>query len=212
MAADLARSLKRPHVFKLAENVAAAQTIVLLHGTGADERDLLSLGKALDPNANLLSPRGMAHYRGMDRFFIRTDDGVFDQDSLYLGISQLKDFLTEAFFEYGIDESRVWLAGFSNGASMAHSVLQLHPELALGVAAFGTNKVLSKAPVPAPALAGKRVFIANGAADEYSPAETVAELIGQLESYGAQVDYMLHPGGHSIVMEHVRRISAEITR
>ena len=212
MTNKLARSLKRPHIFKPAADPANAQTIVLLHGTGADEKDLLGLAAPLDPNANVLSPRGMAHYQGMDRFFIRRDDGTFDQKSLFEGIDQLYEFLQNAFFEYGIDENRVWLVGFSNGASMAHSLLQVHPEVALGVVAFGTNKVMEKPLLPAPNLAGKKVFIANGAADAYSPADTVAELIAQLQSYGAEVDYKLHPGGHTIAMEHVRAIGAELTR
>ena len=86
-----AKDLSRPHVWQPSQNVATARTLLLLHGTGADERDLLGLGRLLDPDANLLSPRGLVRAFGMNRYFMRFDDGSFDEAAIKQNADELAD-------------------------------------------------------------------------------------------------------------------------
>jgi phospholipase/carboxylesterase len=206
----IAGTTRRPHVWRPAAHPASARTLLLLHGTGADEHDLLSLGRALDPTANLLSPRGLVVAEGMSRFFLRYPDGRFDEAGIVANANQLAEFLASAAFEYGFDASKVWAVGFSNGANAAGSLLLLHPESVVGIAAFGTTKSFVNPPKVQPNLTGKAVFIANGAIDDYSPADKTDAMVREFRSYGAEVELMMHKGGHSISHEHVKRIASAI--
>lgn len=201
---------RRPHVWKAAQNHETARTLLLLHGTGADERDLLGLGKALDPDANLLSPRGLVVADGMSRFFLRYPDGRFDEQGIIANADELAEFVAAAAFEYGFHESNVWAVGFSNGANAAGSMLLLHPEVLQGVVAFGTTKSFVSPPKRVPNLTGKHVFIANGKTDGYSPAEKTDAMVKEFRQFGAQVDLMMHSGGHTISHEHVKQIAAAL--
>lgn len=204
--------LSRPHVWQPSADVANSKTFLLLHGSGADEHDLLALGKALDPAANLLSPRGLVKLDGANRFFIRFDDGRFDEPGIVKNSSELANFLWAASGEYGFNPDNVYAVGFSNGANAAGAMLLLQPDSLNGVIAFGTNKSFDQTPFVngKPDLTGKRVWIANGRADGYSPAERVASMISEYESLGARVKYLLHNGGHNIVREHVQAIAEDL--
>ncbi|MFM7030525.1 MAG: hypothetical protein ACKOWK_05625, partial [Micrococcales bacterium] len=79
MMTEIGATLARPHVWQPAANPGQARTLLLLHGMGADEHDLLALGRLLDPSANLLSPRGLVNNDGLNRFFLRFPDGSFDE-------------------------------------------------------------------------------------------------------------------------------------
>ncbi|MEN9749519.1 MAG: hypothetical protein RL149_597 [Actinomycetota bacterium] len=206
------RDLSRPHVWRAADDIAGAKTLLLLHGSGADEHDLLSLGKALDPNANLLSPRGLVRVDGANRFFMLLAENTYDEDAVIHNSSELADFVWEASGEYGFDTNNVYAVGFSNGANAAHSMLMLQPDSLAGVVAFGTNKVFEKTPFlkGKPSLTGKRVWVANGAADLYSPADRVESLVSELRELGAEVSYSLHSGGHTISHEQVRAIAEQL--
>ena len=208
--AGMGSTTRRPHVWKPAANAESARTILLLHGTGADERDLLGLGKALDPDANLLSPRGLVVAEGMSRFFLRYPDGSFDEAGIVANANELADFVPAAAFEYGFDESKVWAVGFSNGANAAGSMLLLHPSVLQGIVAFGTTKSFSTPPKVLPDLKGKRVFIANGKLDDYSPADKTDAMVREFRQYGAKVELMVHGGGHTISHEHVKQIAAAL--
>ena len=205
-----ARDLSRPHVWRPSANSATSKTLLLLHGTGADEHDLLSLGKALDPSANLLSPRGLVVESSMSRFFLRYPDGSFDESGLILAVDELADFIAVAAEEYGFDVKKVFAVGFSNGANAAGALLLLHPESVAGIAAFGTTKSFAE-PVTGVKLAGKKVWIANGEGDEYSPADRTAAMVSEFKSLGAEVQLMMHPGGHEIVMKHIQQIHRNLT-
>lgn len=210
MASGIGSTTRRPHVWKPSSDVATARTILLLHGTGADERDLLSLGKALDPNANLLSPRGLVVADGMSRFFLRYPDGSFDEAGIIANANELAEFVASAAFEYGFDENLVWAVGFSNGANAAGSLLLLHPQSLVGIVAFGTTKSFVKPPKRIPNLVDKQVFIANGKLDDYSPAAVTDAMVKEFRQYGATVTLMLHNGGHTISHEHVKTIAAAL--
>src|SRR5207245_11691323 len=124
----------RPEPDFIHEFVAGSseRTLLLLHGTGGNERDLIPLGRELDPNAALLSPRGKVLENGMPRFFRRIAEGVFDLEDLKYRTHELADFVIAAAKRYEIDTKNVIAVGYSNGANIAASMLLLRPEI-LGV-------------------------------------------------------------------------------
>lgn len=206
------RDLSRPHVWQPSADVAGNKTLLLLHGSGADEFDLLQLGNALDPNANLLSPRGLRKSDGANRFFKLLEQDTYDEREVIENSSELADFLWAAAGEYGFNPDNVYAVGFSNGANAATSLLLLQPDSVAGVVALGNNKVFDDTPFKKgrPDLTGKRVWIANGAADAYSPQARVDALIEEFKSLGASVEFMLHSGGHTIAIEHVQHIAKQL--
>src|ERR1700745_2523090 len=103
----------------------SSRTLLLLHGTGGNERDLVPLGRELDPNAALLSPRGKVLENGMPRFFRRLAEGVFDLEDLTKRTHELADFVIAAARHYNIDMQNIVAVGYSNGANIAASMLLL---------------------------------------------------------------------------------------
>lgn len=207
------RDLSRPHVWEPSKDVSGSRTLLLLHGSGADEFDLLPLGRALDPNANLLSPRGLRKSDGANRFFKLLEQDTYDEKEVIDNSAELADFLWAASGEYGFNPDNVYAVGFSNGANAATSLLLLQPDSVQGVVAFGNNKVFEDTPFKRglPDLTGKRVWLANGALDEYSPQYRVDKLIAEFRQLGAQVEFLLHPGGHTISKDHVQQIRRELS-
>lgn len=207
------RDLSRPHVWEPSKDVSGSRTLLLLHGSGADEFDLLPLGRALDPNANLLSPRGLRKSDGANRFFKLLEQDTYDEKEVIDNSAELADFLWAASGEYGFNPDNVYAVGFSNGANAATSLLLLQPDSVQGVVAFGNNKVFEDTPFNKglPDLTGKRVWLANGALDEYSPQYRVDKLIAEFRQLGAQVEFLLHPGGHTISKDHVQQIRRELS-
>src|SRR5678815_3087091 len=108
---------------------SSQRTLLLLHGTGGNERDLIPLGRELDPNAALLSPRGKVLENGMPRFFRRLAEGVFDLEDLKTRTNELADFVAAAAQHYGFASDNVVAVGYSNGANIAASMLLLRPEI-----------------------------------------------------------------------------------
>lgn len=179
----------------------SARTLLLLHGTGGDENDLIPLGDLIDPSANLLSPRGQVLENGMPRFFRRLAEGVFDLPDLKARAAQLAGFVRDAAATYGFDPAGVTAVGFSNGANIAAATLVLHP----GVL---PRAVLLRAMVPlvpeaAPALAGTRVFIGAGEADPIIKPANTESLARMLREYGADVTLDWFPVGHQLTRADV---------
>jgi predicted esterase len=173
-----------------------APTLILLHGTGGDENDLLPLGRMLDERAALLSPRGKVLENGMPRFFRRLSMGVFDEEDLVNRTHELASFVEEAASEYGLDPKRLFAVGFSNGANIAASLLLLHPDLLAGA-------VLLRAMTPfeletLPDLSGTPVYLAAGRSDQMIPPESTEHLAELLRGAGAEVTLDWQPGGHGI--------------
>ena len=198
-----ARDLSRPHVFEK----KGQKTLLLLHGTGADEHDLLRLGAALLPEASLLSPRGMVNENGMNRFFERRADGSFVQESVLQAVDELNDFLVAARAEYGIEDGLL-AVGFSNGANTAAALQVIHPNQLSGAVMFGSTKPLEV--VPEVDLTGKRMWIANGVNDPYAPESVTEAWVAELRELGATVSWLSHPGGHQISPAHMQEISREL--
>jgi len=184
----------------------ATRTLLLLHGSGADEHDLLSLGRELDPTANILSPRGSVVQQGMTRFFEYEPDFTPNEESLLSETAKLAEFVELASERYDFLPESLVVVGFSNGSHAGGALLLLRPDLSKTLIAFGTTQVLSGL-ANSPDLQGARVFIANGQQDHYSPEARTVAMINQLEGYGAEVTLLMHPGGHQISSEHVQAIA-----
>jgi phospholipase/carboxylesterase len=197
--------LSRPHVFQPGTN---NRVLLLLHGTGADEHDLLNLGRVLDPNASLLSPRGMHLEAGMNRFFERYPDGTFNEDSIDTAVEELASFVSAATQHYDLVGKELIAAGFSNGANTASALLVRRPEVLDGAVLFGSTKPYQN-PVQAD-LSGKRIWLANGDLDFYAPVSTSENWVALLTRFGATVSWLRHPGGHQISSAHVAQIAKEL--
>ena len=186
----------------VAAREAGAPTLLLLHGTGGNEHDLLGLGRALHPGAALLSPRGQVLERGMPRFFRRLAEGVFDQDDLRRRTDDLAAFVDGACAAYQLDARQVIAVGFSNGANIAASLLLRHPSALAGAVLF--HAMVPFEPDRSPDLRGVPVFLGAGRFDQMvAPAQTerLAELLGQA---GAAVTLHWEPGGHALSPAEVR--------
>ena len=177
-----------------------APVLLMLHGTGGDEKDLLPLGAALAPRAALLSPRGKVLENGMPRFFRRFAEGVFDEEDVKARANELADFVAEARDAYGIAPPIA--VGFSNGANIAAALLLLCPEALAGAALLRAMVPLSAAPQAD--LSGKRVLVLSGAMDPMVPAESAAQLVSMLEEGGASVDRRVLPLGHQLSQADVK--------
>ncbi len=177
----------------------SANTLLLLHGTGGDEHDLLPLGRLLDPNANLLSPRGNVLENGMPRFFRRLSEGVFDVPNLIAQAQTLSEFVSGAAHIYGFDPARVTAAGFSNGANIAAALLLLHPGVLR--AAILLHPMVPLVPEVLPDLAGTAVFIGAGRRDPIASEEETERLAALLRAAGADVTVAWQPGGHALTRE-----------
>lgn len=187
------------HVFEPGDPDAgpvADVTLLLLHGTGGDETDLLPLGRMLLPGAGLLSPRGQVLEAGMPRFFRRLAEGVFDVEDLLSRTSDLAAFIERATETYRLDASRLVAVGFSNGANIAGSVLLRYPGLLMRAVLLGA--MVPFEPSPDPDLSGTRILLGAGRADTLvSPVQT--ERLAQiLRRCGAEVTVHWSPGGHEI--------------
>jgi phospholipase/carboxylesterase len=179
--------------------------LLLLHGTGGDEHDLLPLRDHLSPGGAVLSVRGTVLENGMPRFFRRLREGVFDEDDLRLQAGELADFVTDASGYYGIDDGSLVAVGFSNGANIASAMLLQRPEVLAGAVLLAA--MVPYAEPPGADLAGKPVIISNGDRDGMIPAAMTERLAGQFRDRAAQVTVLPHPGGHQIDPALLPRIS-----
>ena len=167
--------------------------ILLLHGTGGDEHDLLPLGRMIAPGSALVSPRGKVLENGMPRFFRRLAEGVFDEADVRRRAAELADFVGEARDAHKL--SAPIALGFSNGANIAAAVLLLRPEALAGAALL--RAMVPLADPPAADLAGKSVLLLSGATDPIVPAANAARLAALLEATGAAVQHHTLPAGHA---------------
>lgn len=168
--------------------------LLLLHGTGGDENDLLGLGKMISPGSALLSPRGRVLEHGMPRFFRRLAEGVFDEDDVRRRALELSDFVAEARKQYGI--AAPIAVGFSNGANIAAALLLLKPDVLAGAILLRAMVPLSDPPKAE--LDGKQVLLLSGQSDPIVPASNSARLAELLFDAGARVDHKVLPAGHQL--------------
>lgn len=192
-----------------------ARPLLLLHGTGGGENDLLPLGRAVAPDAALLSPRGKVLEHGMPRFFHRLAEGVFDEDDVRRRAEELAEFVENARTHYGITAPTA--LGYSNGANIAAAMLLLRPQVLSGAILLRAMAPLSA--VPQVDLAGKPVLIISGAQDPIVPAENAARLADLLRASHAAVEHCALPAGHGLsnadvtmAQQWLRKITARIDK
>src|SRR4051794_30093164 len=160
-------------------SVAGRPPVLLLHGTGGDENDLLPLGKMIAPGAALLSPRGKVLEHGMPRFFRRLAEGVFDEEDVRARAHELADFVAAARETYGITAPVA--LGYSNGANIAAAIMLLRPDVLAGGILLRAMVPLSD-PRPAAGLAGASALLVSGARDPIAPPENAVRLKMMLEA------------------------------
>jgi len=173
---------------------ASRPPLLLLHGTGGDENDLIPLGRMIAPGSALLSPRGKVLERDMPRFFRRLSEGVFDEEDVRRRANELADFVTEARTAYGLASPIA--VGFSNGANVAAAMLLLRPEALAGAVLLRAMTPLSEPPQAD--LKGKPVLILSGAMDPIIPADNSDRLADLLAAAGADIQRQTLPAGHGL--------------
>lgn len=179
-------------------------TLVLLHGTGGNEDDLIPLGQFLAPQANLLGIRGKVLEEGMPRFFRRLSEGVFDEADLIARTHELAQFLREAIAQYSLDPARLIAVGYSNGANIAASLMLLEPNIL-------SKAILLRAMVPLeintpPDLNGRDVLMQCGRLDPLIPAKNSQRLADILMSAGATVTLNWQETGHNLTNSEFRTV------
>jgi len=177
------------------------RTLLLLHGTGGNERDLIPLGRELDPNASLLSPRGKILENGMPRFFRRLAEGVFDLEDLKTRTNELGDFVDAAMRHYELATNYLVGIGYSNGANIAASMLLLRPELLCAAVLF--RAMVPPVPENLPNLSSVRVWIGAGSQDPVIPTSETQRLAELLRSAGADVTIRFFNAGHGLTSSEV---------
>ena len=178
------------------------RTLLLLHGTGGNERDLIPLGRELDPTAALLSPRGKILENGMPRYFRRLAEGVFDLEDLKLRTNELADFVASAVQHYKLAADQVIAVGYSNGANIAASVLVLRPEILRSAILF--RAMVPLVPETLPDLSSVRVWISAGNQDPIIPTSETQRLVELLRKAGADVTIRFVNASHALTEADVK--------
>ena len=172
------------------------RSLLLLHGTGGNERDLIPFGRELDPDAALLSPRGKVLENGMPRFFRRLAEGIFDLEDLKYRTNELADFVAAAAQHYGFAADNVVAAGYSNGANIAASMLLLRPEILSAAVLF--RAMVPLVPDTRPNLSAVRVWIGAGMNDPIIPTSETKRLAELLRNAGTDVTMRFFQAGHEL--------------
>jgi predicted esterase len=190
------------HRFLRAKESASGETLIVLHGTGGDENDLIGIGQAVAPGAAILSPRGNVLENGAPRFFKRLAEGVFDPKEVRSRAEELARFIRAAISTYGLDSSRVHALGYSNGANIASTVMFIEPGLLQSAVLFRPMLVFE--PDKPNDLSGSSVFISAGRMDPIVPASSVERLAELFEASHAEVTLKWQLVGHNLVPSEVR--------
>src|SRR4029453_16066300 len=179
------------------------RTLLLLHGTGGDERDLIPLGRELDPNASLLSPRGKILENGMPRFFRRLAEGVFDLEDLKTRTNELADFVAAAGRPYELAAHNIVGVGYSNGANIAASMLLLRPEIMHAAILF--RAMVPLIPDILPDLSSVGVWTGAGDQDPIIPSSETQRLVDLLRQAGADVTVRFFNAGHGLTNSDIEK-------
>lgn len=190
------------HRFVRPEDADSGETLLVLHGTGGNENDLIGIGQTIAPGAAILSPRGNVLENGAPRFFRRLAEGVFDPKEVRSRGEELARFIRAAIAKYALDASRIYALGYSNGANVASTVMFIDPRLLQGAILFRPMLVLE--PEEQADLGGARVFISAGRMDPIVPVTSVERLVGLFESARAEVTLKWQLTGHNLVPGEVR--------
>lgn len=179
------------HVFHKGKDVTKP-TLVLFHGTGGNEQDLLPLAGMLSPDSSVLGIRGNVLENGMPRFFRRLAEGVFDEADLIFRTHEIKQFLDEAAVQYGFDAGNLVAVGYSNGANIAGSLLFHYKDIFRSAVLLHPMVPLRNAQLPS--LEDVSIFIGAGTNDPLIASSETEDLEKILEQAGA--DVTTHWGNH----------------
>ena len=193
------------HLFKPSLK-ADPRTLLLLHGTGDNEQSFSRLGALMAPEAAVLSVRGNARENGMNRFFRRRAEGVYDMEDLARRTAELIAFIDAAVRHYGLHRTGLIGIGYSNGANILASML--FRDASVAPAAVLMHPLIPFAPPANPRLAGNRVLITAGERDPVCPPALSRSLHSYFEQQGARSRLLFHPGGHELVPEEIESASA----
>lgn len=197
--------MEHRHIYRQGTS-PAAPTLLMLHGTGGNEHDLVPLADLISPESNVLGVRGNVLENGMPRFFRRLAEGVFDEEDLIRRTNELKEFIGEAADQYGFDSCRVVAVGYSNGANIAASLLLHDADVLAG--AILHHPMVPLRGLELPDLSGIPVFIAAGRRDMMCPPEETEELHSLLAGAGADVHLHWEYGGHQLSRTEVEAAAA----
>ena len=189
------------HRFIPSQSPVPSRVLLLLHGTGGNENDMVPLGRDIDSNAALLSLRGNVLENGMPRFFRRLAEGVFDEEDVVRRANELADFIGTAATKYHFDQDQLTAVGYSNGANIAAAMFLLRPGTI-------TSAVLFRAMVPLtpdtkPNLSGTRALICSGTHDPIIPVENAERLTAMLRAAGADVTLRLQNASHQLAYDEI---------
>jgi predicted esterase len=176
-------------------------TLLLLHGTGGNEEDLIPIGKMISPDAALLSPRGKVLENGMSRYFKRSAEGVFDQVDLRFRTDELAEFIGEASREYEFNLSRLAAVGYSNGANIAASLILRHPGLIKWAVLF--HPMIPYVPDTPPDLSNVKILITAGRNDPIVSGEQTEDLKTLFQDCGADVNLFWQESGHTLAKDEI---------
>ncbi|HVS60004.1 MAG TPA: alpha/beta hydrolase [Gemmatimonadaceae bacterium] len=190
------------HRFVPAEDKTSAEMLVVLHGTGGDENDLIGIGQAIAPGAAILSPRGNVLENGAPRFFKRLAEGVFDPKEVRSRGEELACFIRAAISKYALNPARIFALGYSNGANVASTVMFIEPGLLQGAILFRPMLVFE--PDERPNLSGAGVFVSAGRMDPIVPVKSVERLVELFEASRAEVTLKWQLAGHNLLPSEVR--------
>ncbi|HEX3532638.1 MAG TPA: alpha/beta hydrolase [Gemmatimonadaceae bacterium] len=193
------------HRFLPATDKSSDETLIVLHGTGGNENDLIGIGQAIAPGAAILSPRGNVLENGAPRFFKRIAEGVFDPQEVRSRATELASFIRAAISKYALNPERIFAMGYSNGANVASTVMLIDAELLRGAILFRPMVVLE--PNEHSDLSGKGVFISAGKMDPIVPVKSVVRLVELLEASRADVTLKWQQAGHNLLPAEVREAS-----
>ncbi|GHF51478.1 phospholipase/carboxylesterase [Deinococcus metalli] len=175
-------------------------TVLLLHGTGGNEHQLMDFGRQVAPTATLLGVRGRSLEEGSPRFFRRFTATAYDQPHLLSEAAALAAFVGEAAQEYGLDAKKVVALGYSNGANIALASLAHHPDAWAGAALL--RPVMPMDEPPGTDVHGLPVLVTSGERDPYQP--FAAPVVPYLTSVGARVEEHLLSAGHELTPQDVQ--------
>jgi phospholipase/carboxylesterase len=194
-----------PHLYL--EGSVEGPVAVTLHGTGGSEHDSVHLAEVLLPGQPVISPRGKVSEHGMNRWFARAAEGVFDVDDVIFRAGELAAFVPNALDHYGLTGRPVVALGFSNGANIGQALALLHPSVVNTVVAFsGMYPFGDRDPVGD--VTGVKIFSAGGESDQMAPAASANRLVEVARSHGAEITRVVRPGGHGITQTEVEQASA----
>jgi phospholipase/carboxylesterase len=198
------------HNYLPGDREGSGVTLLLLHGTGGNEDDLIPLGQQLLPGAAILSPRGKVSEHGAPRFFRRLAEGVFDHEDLLFRTHELADFVDQAAGQYGFDPQKLVAVGYSNGANIAASLMLLHPGLLRAAVLF--RAMVPFEPEGTPDLSGMPVFLAAGRRDTMIAPDNTERLAAILQEAGADLDLRWKNVGHPLTYEELEEARGWLSR